>query len=143
MVNIADVAWTAGIVDGEGCIYARKNKEQYFTQLSVSMYDPSPIYRLKSIWGGSVRRSKDNRNNRRDSFVWVVAAKKMFNVLIQIQKHLSGKDDQARVAILLQDRITSGIGRAGGITNRVLLPGEKGIRDYLIRRLKDLKRISR
>jgi hypothetical protein len=59
-----DIAWAAGVYEGEGTIAAkpttRKHKDKIYRSiadyLSVSQNDPEILYRLRDLFGGSVYR---------------------------------------------------------------------------------------
>lgn len=70
-------AWSAGIIDGEGCIHigvrCGKNRKGYRLRVSVGNTDPRMITELQSIWGGTVNvNTKDKRPNRKTSWNWVM-----------------------------------------------------------------------
>ena|ERR1700733_6717615 len=96
--------WAAGIVDGEGCIYAVKQGRVYIPMLRVCMSDYSTIQRLKRIFGlGSVYSYKPKKKNRKTMWNWAVATRQARTVLEEMLPYLWTKRNQARLATALQD----------------------------------------
>ena len=52
-MNTADIAWAAGIVDGEGNIHGTKNGT---VTLQISMCDAQCLWRFHRIFGGSISK---------------------------------------------------------------------------------------
>ena len=63
-----DVAWAAGIYEGEGCCVKAGNSYNSFSVM-VSQKDPELLYRLKEFFGGRVTQYK---NGKFDVYHWVV-----------------------------------------------------------------------
>ena len=121
MNSIADIAWSAGIIDGEGTIsiFPRYRSDAikkgtsfrnhgYCMRVSASNTDPRIIRKLAELWGGSFRLVKSNRSNRSPCWHWVIAAKKALVVVEQITPYLVCKKEQAILAISFQSRMVSG-----------------------------------
>jgi hypothetical protein len=51
MISRVDLAWIAGLFEGEGCVQLQTNKSVHLT---VSMADPDVVARLASYWGTRV-----------------------------------------------------------------------------------------
>src|ERR1700733_5848744 len=62
-----DVAWAAGIYEGEGCcVKAGKNKQAF--SVMVSQKDPELLYRLKEWFGGRVTLYKNGVGKKDSNF---------------------------------------------------------------------------
>jgi hypothetical protein len=57
-----DIAWAAGVYEGEGSCSKGGHGKRSFV-LSVAQKDPEVLYRLRDLFGGSVREYPNNRGN--------------------------------------------------------------------------------
>lgn len=95
-----DLAWVAGIVDGEGCICIRKVKGRYyFLQLSVGMTDASTIARLKSFFGGNIHTKPGKKVQHKTCYIWNVGSDQAVSCLKKLKPYLFTKLEQACLAI--------------------------------------------
>lgn len=109
-------AWTAGIVDGEGCIALKRNlhgdKIYYSLWLTVGQSGhtyPLVLARLHNQYGGNVCCVKrDKRVGRLPSWNWTVTNRNAEKTLRLITSFLVGKKVQAETAIEYRER---GMGR--------------------------------
>lgn len=80
-----DLAYAAGIIDGEGCIgiYKRNARNQtaggdgrrtYRGSIHVAMCEPIVIEFLHKLFGGSISRIRVKGPRSRDQFAWSIAA---------------------------------------------------------------------
>jgi len=110
MIHKTDLAYMAGIVDGEGCIDIYKHKAakrsvreyRYTMRLTVGMGRPELPKRLLSLFGGTVHISKPVNSNRSAEWRWSVSSRKAMRVLKEVLPFLFLKKDQAKIAIELQ-----------------------------------------
>ncbi len=56
---LTDIAWAAGIVEGEGCV----TKQKYGVGVRVSQKEPWILYRLQALFGGSIGKQKQHHSN--------------------------------------------------------------------------------
>ena len=108
-----DLAYTAGIIDGEGCIHIRRQWDKryrgcykYTLTVSVVSTDEWLPRGLQFAWGGSVSlndRSKENPKWKR-AYQWQIASKKALAFLISITPYLKLKKPQAEIGIGFQHR---------------------------------------
>jgi hypothetical protein len=105
-----DLAYVAGIVDGEGCIQVQKYKKRkrerstpYKLQLRVSNTDLRLVQHLQSLFPGYIYNGSEKRKNRRNQFYWHVNGKKAAHILEKLVPFLVSKKDQAEIAIAFQD----------------------------------------
>lgn len=67
-----DIAWAAGILEGEGCFGLNKVKNCSYKQITIrcKMTDNDIILRLQSIFGGYVRPKKPNKETNKPLWEW-------------------------------------------------------------------------
>ena len=93
-----DLAWAAGIIDGEGCLYISKSQALY---LRVSMTDYPTVKRLHTMFAVGVfdLAIKRGVGNWRSTYSWICAAKDTRTVLLLVRPYLFTKLDQAEIAL--------------------------------------------
>lgn len=103
-----DLAYAAGIVDGEGCVCifkakARGLKRIYGYRMSVSVKNTNEglINWLESLFGGGGRKLT-GRSNCKDVWTWELYAYKASDFLKLIYSYLRIKRPQADIAIEFQ-----------------------------------------
>ena len=109
--NVADLAWLAGIIDGEGSIFVmkqtRKDRERdinYILRISVDSTDPYMAPACGKIAGGPcILQTRDKRENCSDGLKWQVNGKQAVKVLKAILPFLKVKRAQAALAIEFQE----------------------------------------
>lgn len=110
------LAYAAGLIDGEGCIYGlckmRGSKLNTIVRVSVLMCSKSTVEWLRDNFGGSFY-TLPTRANRPDRFLWQVACSHVVPVLRAILPYLIEKRAQAEVALRLAD-LLSVWGNPGG-----------------------------
>lgn len=104
-----DLAYLAGLFDGEGCICIGKAKPRggrlhpsYHLECAVSManeYLPT-LYRLS--FGGSVYFYRDKHPNHQPAWQWHISAKKAKIFLEAILPYLTIKKGEAELAVKFQ-----------------------------------------
>ncbi len=105
-----DIAYCAGLIDGEGCIYIGKDfrgreigySPLHHLRISVRMCDVRPLKKLHELFGGNCPDTpqKERRpKGHRPIFRWVVADKKAEEVLITILPYLICKQGEAELAL--------------------------------------------
>jgi hypothetical protein len=100
-----DLAYAAGIIDGEGCISIcqRANRLTYRATVVVQMCDPQAIEFLHKTFGGSLNFQRVQRQpNHRPCHAWGVAAKEASYVCRLLLPFLRVKRQQALNVIELQ-----------------------------------------
>jgi hypothetical protein len=102
MITEADIGWSAGIIDGEGCIGAYYSKRNAGSQLKVIVTntDIRIIHRMYELWGGNICPCQRKLGaNHKPSFRWSVGGRKACEVLRVLQPYLVGKGEQAKLAL--------------------------------------------
>ena len=111
-MTIAEAAWLAGIIDGEGSIFimrqARKDRERtvnFILRVTVESTDAIMAPTCKEITGEGekIRQNSDNRPNCSDRLKWQVNGKKAVRILKAILPYMMVKKDQAEAAIKFQE----------------------------------------
>lgn len=116
-----DLAYAAGIIDGEGCIgvygYVRPSialGKRYSLTVRVSMVDSEPPTFLHETFGGYLGHlhcPSRQKNNQRAQYYWCIAAQKARQFLIVVLPYLRARRKQAEVAIEFQTAQQRGIWR--------------------------------
>lgn len=123
--TVAELAWAAGVIDGEGCIcvYGRpgrvnkKGVRALALVVSVVNTDPRMPLKMHEIFGGNVNTAVEHRGNprRRPVAQWLITGKPAGEVLLVVRPYLVIKAEQADVAIVYAKTI----GRGGQICPEV------------------------
>ena len=104
-----DLAWAAGLIDGEGCIciYRRKARgntaQRHNLVLVVSMVPDAALRKLCLLFGGKINFKPARRLKQGNSWEWRVHQKEAQAVLKQLQPYLVTKLAEARLAIQFCD----------------------------------------
>lgn len=102
-----DLAYTAGIIDGEGCInISRRQGKHQSTRLQVSVVNTNEwlCQWLKMQFGGIVRSRRAYKPNHKPSYSWQLGHKKASEFLRLILPYLNIKKPNAEIAIAYQER---------------------------------------
>lgn len=108
-----DLAYWAGLFDGEGCIYLTPatvggGKKKYIRLMVVITNSNEWLIRACHFsFGGSIVEQKPRAPQHSVSFRWVTANKKAFNFLVAVRPYLKIKAPQADIAIAFQKAIFS------------------------------------
>jgi len=104
-----DLAYIAGIIDGEGCVAIERakyaeGKYKRIVSLSVTNTEEWICQWLKFCWGGRVTPQQPRKKNYLPQWNWVIRRAKATEVLEAILPYLKLKKQQAEVAISFQAR---------------------------------------
>jgi len=107
---ISDLAYAAGIIDGEGCIYARVHLMQSgrintIIQLLVNMCSESVVSWLAKMFGGEIYVYKPVSGKVRTKFTWKISGRNVGVVLQALSPYLIEKKQRAALAIELSELI--------------------------------------
>lgn len=97
-----ELAWAAGFFDGEGCVILRKSNNTYAVRISVSQVNPTPINKLKKLFGGHICFQKSKNDNWNDQWKWEQDSKSGASTLELLLPFLVVKKDVAELAIEFQ-----------------------------------------
>lgn len=121
-----DIAYTAGIFDGEGYICLRRVKRKrmkqcYLLEVGVGNTNEWLIQWLKFMFGGTACLNRSATKHQRNYWQWSIAAKKALGFLKIVYPFLRLKKPQADIAIKFQEakshRISGRIGRGIHLTD--------------------------
>lgn len=145
-----DIAWAAGIIDGEGCIYIGRQQGGTFGRVNVShrmyvkvtMCHRPTLEALRAIFGmGSVHHQDKATERRNDSYSWWVGARQAEQLLLWVRPYLVTKAIEADIALEFM-ALPSGL--TGGAHGNSLLPAELiERRESLYWRLREAKPVNR
>lgn len=104
MPGVSDVAWTAGIIDGEGSVVPTFQNTSP-VRIKVSNTSMSMLVRLQSIWGGRIASHPHPSHRVKCKAVWdweiYAAQKRAF--LDAILPYLTTKRVQVFLALMILD----------------------------------------
>lgn len=107
-----DLAWAAGIIDGEGSIFimkqGRKDRERdrnYILRVSVQSTDPYMTKELLRLFkdGAVFTQELDKRPNNSNTLKWQISGHRAAKVLEKLLPYLRVKHEQAVAAIEFQN----------------------------------------
>jgi len=112
MKNPLDLAWLAGIIDGEGSIFVMKQKRKdrerdtnYILRISIDSTDPFMAPECLKIAGGcKLSLTSDKRPECSDRYKWQLNGKKAAALLQELLPYLRVKHQQALLAIEFQNK---------------------------------------
>ena len=100
-----DLAYLAGIIDGEGCLNISKTRKYRYCRLTIANTDKSLMEWLVNKFGAGAqnrehRRSIEERKNRKPCYIFLVSAQnELHELLIRVEKYLVIKKVKARECI--------------------------------------------
>ncbi len=122
-----DLAYTAGIIDGEGCIGIQKTTYANAIYVAVVNTNEWLIRWLRFCYGGNIRIEKSRGPNNKPQFRWAIHTKQAGEFLKLVSPYLRLKRPQAELALSFQSRRKH---RGGpGIKGAVRMSDEERILD--------------
>lgn len=112
MEEIANLAWLAGIIDGEGSIFIMKQqrhdrdrKFNYILRISVQSTDPfmAPLCKEIAGVGEALQVMIDKRPNMSNTLKWQCNGRLAVSLLKRILPYMKVKHEQAKLAIAFQE----------------------------------------
>jgi hypothetical protein len=91
------LAYTAGIIDGEGSILLRQKKTWYGPGISVASTTLELLHWLKHEYGGWIYDKKETRPNCSASYGWAIGAKASMELMPEIVGFIREKKKKARI----------------------------------------------
>lgn len=139
-ISVADAAWAAGFLDGEGCFKISKAPPRgynrfpsYTIGVNAVQVDPAPLEYLRLLFGGSFhRRSYVHRERQAQSYIWQSSSRVALAVIDVVRPYLRVKGRQAD---LLRELYAT-TGRQGRRTDVSVIAQREG----LYRAAKELNR---
>lgn len=104
MFEAIDLAYAAGIVDGEGCIMAKPDRRHvhgtnYQLTCKIEMAELETILWFQAKFGGGINKPKRSRSYFRQTYRWEICGKRCLEFLARIEPYMKGKKAQALVAL--------------------------------------------
>ena len=127
MSQLIDIpaAYTAGIIDGEGCIriIPYLGGITYKVTVEVRMCEVGAIQYIHSYFGGKIALRGSDNEKHRDVWSWLVHGSKACTFLKRIAPHLQVKRRHAEIAIMCGE--TAEYSHAGYVPEDILAFREK------------------
>ena len=141
MSRETDLAWFAGIIDGEGCIRGYrtkviKGKSGVNLSVTVQMTSKRTIVNLKRIAKMGTILEKKRVKHYRQIYVWAVWAQQGAKLLKEILPFLYTKQKQAKIFLKIAESMN--YKKLRGRTSE----RERKWQDKFLKKLKDLKYIK-
>lgn len=135
MTDPLDIAYCAGLIDGEGCIRIKKSKAYecqerktpgYHAMIQVRMVSRSAIEFLATTLGGWHFVSRSYLESGRPFFNWQMSDKKAEAALRLVLPFLRVKDEQAKLVIALRELQSEGVKHRTKIVGYRDFPNQHG-----------------
>ena len=138
-IHISDMAYCAGLFDGEGCVAAYRlnyDPPRWSVRVTISMVNPKALRKIQNLFGGSLSYS-----NPKNCWSWYPGARASTTFLRAVLPYLTVKKDEAILALQLRTRMEEYKHVSRGCDGQALLsPAEVNIRQSLVDEIKALKR---
>jgi len=112
-----DLAYLAGLIDGEGCISIEKytakmprKTARYTLKVEFQMSDDLAIKHISNLFGIAIMRKRKSSNMKKEAFRVSWQAIKAKNILLRVLPFLILKKSQAEVGIRFQEFQSSILG---------------------------------
>lgn len=93
-----DLAYLAGIIDGEGCISIVKYPWGHFNcRISVVNTDVRLMVWLQESWGGGLSTPRQVKPHWKPTMMWILSGEKAVDLIKELQPYLMLKKEQAEV----------------------------------------------
>lgn len=100
----AELAYAAGLVDGEGCVgaYSLKHNQHQIVQVTIANTNEAMIAWLNARWPGSVQYNAKHRTGWKPVWRWTLSSRKAEMFLRNILPFLIVKRPQAELCLTLR-----------------------------------------
>lgn len=107
-MKIEDLAYLAGLIDGEGCIsiFQRSDSNSLKATLTIAMTDRAPLDWASETFGAKVYEKRVTgaaENGWKQCYVWLVSTQKAAEILRNVLPFLKVKREQAALLVELAD----------------------------------------
>ncbi len=138
-----DLAYAAGIIDGDGCIYIDRFKDKkkkhglytYVLRVKVCQSDNQAVIWLSETFGGSWREYPYHKYkysaNKKPLFIWQINNMKAVELLKIIKPYMKIKIKQAETGIQYEDTLAPN-------TNKPMLSKYREHKELLAVKMRDL-----
>src|SRR5579864_4492089 len=104
---IADYAYTAGLIDGEGTVglttYGRPALRFRFPTVTVPNCTPELVRYLRSTFGGSVSNKRTYKKHHRPSYIWCLTRHRALKLLDNVLPYMKEPEKIRRAALLVNE----------------------------------------
>lgn len=87
-ISEQQVAWAAGLLEGEGCFSLHKRKDRpgtFSCAIHCEMTDEDTVQSLQKVFGVGTVCTRANRMNRKPTYIWSVQRHQdIFDVLLHV-----------------------------------------------------------
>jgi len=100
-----DLAWAAGVIDGEGCIHIRwaknylRGSRRHVLAIDVVNTDPRMIEKLKALFGGWIGISRRKTEVRKVRYIWTISSSRAAAVLRLVAPYVVTKPEEVQTAL--------------------------------------------
>jgi hypothetical protein len=107
MTTEVEIAYAAGLFDGEGSITLTRNRSTRFPspQVAVASNDREVLEWLKARFGGSISAKQPRRPTHSVSYDWRLTDRRALEFLRQIRPHLQIQRKVKRIDLLLNEYV--------------------------------------
>jgi hypothetical protein len=109
-MDALDLAYAAGIIDGEGSIQIVKHNDpscivgyKYWLNVTVGMTDPQAVTHLHEMFGGNFSQLTRHTKGGRIVYRWSITTRAAAALLIILHPYLKVKKEQAEIAAKFQE----------------------------------------
>ena len=124
MGPIEEIAYIAGIFDGEGCVYVRTNCRSIDAQ--IDMTDLDILERVKIIFGGTIY-GPYNRPDRKPIYIWRAGRREQVWKFLDTIYPLLGYRRQTKIDNCEKYRINEYTARARALRDKVVALVDSGL----------------
>lgn len=136
-ISETEMAYFAGLFDGEGCVLLGKSQAGYGIQAHINITYIPNLERLRNIFGGSITLHKKRAANHKQLYEWFISGRNVHDFLQTILPYLSEKKPQAELSIQYCEEL--GMGAIGGRRRSIY---DKSRQEWYYKELKRLKTIE-
>ena len=116
--NTNDLAYTAGLLDGEGCIYITRMEKRHVLMVTITNTVRDVLVWTASLFGGSIHDRTQSGSSPWS--VWTIRGPSAANFLSSIRPWMKIKAQQAWLACEYDAQRAKGLNRANPLTDEEL-----------------------
>ncbi len=105
-----NLAYVAGLLDGEGCINFTKCRDIKIPRVSITNTNLEVLEDLKATFGGHIQKSVRTKEQWKPAHHWIISNSASANFLEKLEKWVRIKKEQVWL-VLLWDSIRPGTGK--------------------------------
>jgi len=134
-INKTDLAYAAGLFDGEGCVFIsnQNHPNSYILKVEVNMTDENSIRWLHKTFGGHFNYNKKSNPRQKLQYRWTASGKDMANFIKLTLPFIRLKKERFELAILYYETISISHPCKGGISKETAI-----LRKSIFNRIKKL-----